>query len=60
MHEGAPSNRPQDTSPEDLDRDSLALSLDPDFLDLIREARGQVKRGEVMSLAVLKAERGEP
>lgn len=58
MHQGAPSNIPQDNSPEDPDPDSLALSLDPDFLDLLQEARGQVARGEVISLAELKAEHG--
>jgi PHD/YefM family antitoxin component YafN of YafNO toxin-antitoxin module len=38
------------------DRESLALSLSPDFAKIIRSARSEAKRGKVFSLDQIKAE----
>lgn len=60
MHQDAPNSKTRAAPLKGLDPDSLALSSDPDFLELIQEARGQVERGEVISLAELEAELGGP
>jgi PHD/YefM family antitoxin component YafN of YafNO toxin-antitoxin module len=39
-----------------IDRESLALSLSPDFAKIIRRARSEAKRGEVFSLDEVKRE----
>jgi len=41
---------------QNVDRESLSLSLDPAFLRIIRRARAEVKRGEVYSLEQVKRE----
>jgi PHD/YefM family antitoxin component YafN of YafNO toxin-antitoxin module len=41
---------------KDVDRESLSLSLDPAFLEIIRRARAEVRRGEVYSLEQVKGE----
>ena len=41
---------------EDVDRESLSLSLDPAFLKIIRRARAEVRRGDVYSLEQVKRE----
>jgi PHD/YefM family antitoxin component YafN of YafNO toxin-antitoxin module len=38
------------------DRESLALSLSPDFAKIIRRARSEAKRGKVSSLTQVKEE----
>ena len=39
-----------------LDRESVALSLSPDFAKIIRRARSEAKRGKVFSLDQVKEE----
>jgi hypothetical protein len=39
-----------------VDRESLALSLSPDFAEIIRQARSEAKRGKVFSLDQVKEE----
>jgi PHD/YefM family antitoxin component YafN of YafNO toxin-antitoxin module len=41
---------------EDMDRESLALSLSPEFGRIIRRARTEAKRGKVFSLKQVKEE----
>ena len=41
---------------KDVDRESLALSLDPAFMRIIRRARAEVRRGDVYSLEQVKRE----
>ena len=41
---------------KNVDRASLALSLNPAFLRIIRRARAEVKRGDVYSLDQVKRE----
>jgi PHD/YefM family antitoxin component YafN of YafNO toxin-antitoxin module len=38
------------------DRESLSLSLNPTFMQIIRRARAEVRRGEVYSLEQVKKE----
>jgi len=39
-----------------VDRESLALSTSPEFLEIIAEARREIRRGETLSLEEMKAE----
>lgn len=39
-----------------VERESLFLSLNPDFMKIIRRARAEVRRGEVSSLDQVKQE----
>jgi hypothetical protein len=41
---------------KNVDRESLALSMDPAFLGIVRRARAEAKRGKVYSLDALKRE----
>src|SRR6266498_1077023 len=41
---------------EDADRESLALSLSPQFRKIIRRARSEAKKGNVFSLKQVKQE----
>jgi PHD/YefM family antitoxin component YafN of YafNO toxin-antitoxin module len=41
---------------KNVDRESLALSLNPQFMQIIRRARGEVRRGKVYSLRQIKQE----
>jgi len=41
---------------QNVDRESLSLSLDPAFLRIIRRARAEVRRGDVYSLEQVKRE----
>lgn len=41
---------------KDMDRESLALSLSPEFGRIIRRARAEAKKGKVFSLKQVKEE----
>ncbi len=41
---------------QNVDEESLALSTNPEFLQIVEAARGEVKRGEVISLEDMKRE----
>ncbi len=41
---------------KNVDRESLALSYHPDFIDLIEKARSEVKAGKTLSLEEMKNE----
>lgn len=45
---------------QNVDRESLSLSLDPSFLEIIRRARAEVRRGDVHSLEQIKREMLSP
>ncbi len=41
---------------QNVDDESLALSTNPEFLQIVQAARGEVSRGEVISLEDMKRE----
>ena len=44
---------------QNVDEESIALSTSPEFLRVIRAARDEVRRGEVVSLDEMKREMAE-
>ena len=44
---------------QNVDAESLALSTDPEFLQIVQAARDEVKRGDVISLEAMKLELGD-